>query len=46
MIKYIIAIADLWFFYRITKIKDENIFDHEMELNNLEILFTKIEDDN
>ena len=28
------------------KIKDENIFDHEKELNNLEILFTKIEDDN
>ncbi len=27
-------------------IKDENIFDHEKELNNLEILFTKIEDDN
>ena len=28
------------------KIKDENIFDHDKELNNLEILFTKIEDDN
>ena len=28
------------------KIKDENIFDHKKELNNLEILFTKIEDDN
>ena len=27
-------------------IKDENIFDHDKELNNLEILFTKIEDDN
>ena len=27
-------------------IKDENIFDHNKELNNLEILFTKIEDDN
>ena len=24
----------------------ENIFDHNKELNNLEILFTKIEDDN
>jgi len=28
------------------KIKDENIFDHDKELNNLEILFTKIDDDN
>ena len=28
------------------KIKDENLFDHDKELNNLEILFTKIEDDN
>ena len=28
------------------KIRDENIFDHDKELNNLEILFTKIEDDN
>jgi len=27
-------------------IKDENIFDHDKELNNLEILFTKVEDDN
>ena len=31
---------------KLDKIKDENIFDHEKELNNLEILFTKIEDDN
>ena len=30
----------------LSKIKDENIFDHDKELNNLEILFTKIEDDN
>ena len=28
------------------KIKDEDIFDHDKELNNLEILFTKIEDVN
>ena len=28
------------------KIRDENIFDHDKELNNLEILFAKIEDDN
>ena len=28
------------------KIRDENIFDHDKELNNLKILFTKIEDDN
>ena len=30
----------------VSKIKDENIFDHDKELNNLEILFTKVEDDN
>ena len=28
------------------KIKDENIFDHDKELKDLEILFNKIEDDN
>ena len=31
---------------QLDKIRDENIFDHDKELNNLEILFTKIEDDN
>ena len=31
---------------RLDIIKDENIFNHNKELNNLEILFTKIEDDN
>ena len=30
----------------IEKIKDQNIFNFDKELNNLEILFTKIEDDN
>ena len=31
---------------RIDKIKDENILNNKKELGNLEILFTKIEDDN
>jgi len=30
----------------INNIKDENILNNEKELGNLEILFTKIEDDN
>ena len=30
----------------IDKIKDENAFNNKKELGNLEILFTKIEDDN
>ena len=30
----------------IDKIKDHNILDNEKEIGNLEILFTKIEDDN
>ena len=30
----------------IDKIKDENILNNEKEIGNLEILFTKIEDDN
>ena len=30
----------------IDKINDENILNNEKELGNLEILFTKIEDDN
>ena len=31
---------------KIDKIKDENILNNKKELGNLEILFTKIEDDN
>ena len=30
----------------IDKIKDDNILNNEKEIGNLEILFTKIEDDN
>ena len=30
----------------IDKIKEDNILDNEKEIGNLEILFTKIEDDN
>ena len=30
----------------IDKIRDDNILDHKKEIGNLEILFTKIEDDN
>jgi methionyl-tRNA synthetase len=30
----------------IDKIKDDNILNNEQEIGNLEILFTKIEDDN
>ena len=30
----------------INKIKDDNILNNEKEIGNLEILFTKIEDDN
>ena len=42
----VIAMIGLIGLYVINKIKDEDIFDHDKELNNLEILFTKIEDDN
>ena len=31
---------------KVDKINDMKIFNHDKELNNLEILFTKIENDN
>ena len=31
---------------KISNIANQNIFDHNIELKNLEILFTKVEDDN